>query len=214
MRPSSDAKRFARLRAAKSLGNAESPDFCCEVARLLLQHRVRLRIAAGLLLAVLLSSAPTMAQNAQDTQPAAAPGGPTAAQAGTGAPPQAASPGSPPGLWERANLLGDMGGVRTALGTYGISVSLQNSAELFANATGGIKRRATASPHSPSTWTRRRRSGGTVEQSTSACSASTVRISARVIWGTSRPPAESLPLQLCGFGSFGISRPSSGSGLR
>jgi porin len=58
-------------------------------------------------------------------------------------PSQPQSPPAPTGFWERSNLLGDMGGLRTALGNYGISIGLQKQAEVFANATGGIKRGAT-----------------------------------------------------------------------
>jgi porin len=39
----------------------------------------------------------------------------------------------------RSNLLGDMFGLRTALGTLGISLGLQDTTEVFANATGGSK---------------------------------------------------------------------------
>jgi len=49
---------------------------------------------------------------------------------------------APAGFWERANLLGDMAGLRTLLGDYGISIGLQNALEAWTNATGGIKRGA------------------------------------------------------------------------
>ncbi len=42
----------------------------------------------------------------------------------------------------RSNLLGDMGGLRTRLGRYGVSLGLQETAELFGNATGGINQGA------------------------------------------------------------------------
>src|SRR5579883_54671 len=46
---------------------------------------------------------------------------------------------SPPtGLWERANLLGDIGGLRPALQNVGISVTLQEIDEVLGNVTGGI----------------------------------------------------------------------------
>jgi porin len=59
-----------------------------------------------------------------------------------GATSQPQSPPAATSFWERSNLLGDMGGLRTALANYGISIGLQNTAEVFANATGGIKRGA------------------------------------------------------------------------
>jgi porin len=40
----------------------------------------------------------------------------------------------------RSNLLGDMGGLRTALGNYGISLGLQETDEVWGNATGGLTR--------------------------------------------------------------------------
>src|SRR5215213_5044362 len=64
--------------------------------------------------------------------------GPTEADA----PPQPPSPEAPTAFWERANLLGDMSGLRTLLGNYGISLGLQNTVELFGNVSGGFKRGA------------------------------------------------------------------------
>ena len=46
------------------------------------------------------------------------------------------------GIWTRSNLLGDMGGLRTALGSYGITLGLQETSEVFGNLTGGIRRGA------------------------------------------------------------------------
>jgi porin len=42
----------------------------------------------------------------------------------------------------RSNLLGDIAGLRTMLAKYGISFGLQDTNEVFGNATGGIKRGA------------------------------------------------------------------------
>ncbi|RBP04529.1 OprB family porin [Roseiarcus fermentans] len=54
----------------------------------------------------------------------------------------AASPG-PWGVlsgdWQNADLLGDLGGLRPALGKYGISVQLSEEAETFGNLTGGVR---------------------------------------------------------------------------
>ncbi len=66
---------------------------------------------------------------------------------GNPATPQAPSPGEPgftTGLFSssRSNLLGDLYGLRPWLGTYGISLGLQETSEVFGNATGGIHRGA------------------------------------------------------------------------
>lgn len=42
----------------------------------------------------------------------------------------------------RSTLLGDFGGVRTALGNYGITIGAQETSEVFGNATGGTHRGA------------------------------------------------------------------------
>jgi porin len=42
------------------------------------------------------------------------------------------------GFWDRSNLLGDMAGLRTTLGQYGISLGLSDTSEVFANVTGGV----------------------------------------------------------------------------
>jgi porin len=79
---------------------------------------------------------------AEQTQPAAPGrgGGPLPGQTGAGTPPPAPSPEAPKGLFERDTLLGDMGGVRTALGRYGVSLGLSETSEVFGNPTGGINR--------------------------------------------------------------------------
>jgi porin len=43
------------------------------------------------------------------------------------------------GLWERSNLLGDMGGLRTMLGNHGITFTLSETSEVLGNVTGGLK---------------------------------------------------------------------------
>jgi porin len=45
---------------------------------------------------------------------------------------------APTGLWERANLLGDMGGLRPILQRAGIALNLQETSEVLGNVTGGI----------------------------------------------------------------------------
>jgi porin len=53
-------------------------------------------------------------------------------------------PGFTTGLFasSRSNLLGDMGGLRTALGNIGVTLQIQDINEVFGNATGGIQRSA------------------------------------------------------------------------
>lgn len=53
----------------------------------------------------------------------------------------ASEPGFTTGLFapSRANLLGDMGGLRTALGNYGITLDLQDINESFGNVSGGVQ---------------------------------------------------------------------------
>jgi porin len=82
---------------------------------------------------------PAFAQEAPVTTPAQAapstsPAGPDNA---TGA---AATPAAPTGLWDRSNLLGDIGGIRPWLGNYGVTVSLQETSEYLNNLSGGVKR--------------------------------------------------------------------------
>ncbi|PQV44230.1 carbohydrate porin [Paraburkholderia sp. BL21I4N1] len=50
------------------------------------------------------------------------------------------TPVAPTGLWERSNLLGDMGGLRPWLGNYGVTFSLQETSEYLNNLSGGTKR--------------------------------------------------------------------------
>src|SRR5579872_2979185 len=59
---------------------------------------------------------------------------PAVAQTAVDAPPAPA----PTGLWERSNLLGDIGGLRPALQSAGVSFSLQEVSEILGNVTGGI----------------------------------------------------------------------------
>jgi porin len=45
--------------------------------------------------------------------------------------------------WTRSNLLGDMGGLRTTLGDYGITLALQDTENLLGNVSGGLKQGST-----------------------------------------------------------------------
>jgi porin len=85
---------------------------------------------------------------------AAAPDSPAAAAIApaaddTGAAPEAdqaikAQPaGQWTGVWSRSTLLGDMGGLRSALANYGVTLGLQETSEFLGNVTGGINRGGT-----------------------------------------------------------------------
>lgn len=75
------------------------------------------------------------------TSPALAQAGPSSPQA-----PQPSTAQGDSGFWSslfapsRTNLLGDIGGLRTQLGNYGISLGLQEISEVFGNVTGGKHR--------------------------------------------------------------------------
>ncbi len=84
-----------------------------------------------------------------DSLPPAAPG---PAQSASGESAEAATPpstvptpgsGGPLGFlsaaWQSPNLLGDMGGLRSALAKYGITLMVTENAETFGNLTGGIR---------------------------------------------------------------------------
>jgi porin len=79
------------------------------------------------------SDAPTGATPAETNQPT--PGQTSATTRSTAS--------APAGLWERANLFGDMGGVRTFLGRYGVSLGLTETSEVLGNPTGGRAQGAT-----------------------------------------------------------------------
>ncbi|HEY6430866.1 MAG TPA: carbohydrate porin, partial [Acetobacteraceae bacterium] len=84
--------------------------------------------------AVLLVAAMPQASRAQAPVPAANPGAPPASTQ--------SEPGFMTNLWTRNNLFGDLGGLRSALGKFGISLSLQTSDEILGNVSGGVKRGA------------------------------------------------------------------------
>ena len=50
---------------------------------------------------------------------------------------------APTGFWTRPTLLGDLGGIRPALGKYGITFSLSETSEVKGNVSGGLSRGAT-----------------------------------------------------------------------
>ena len=67
-----------------------------------------------------------------------APGQVGPGQQGPGAAAEEAAAAASKGIWDRANLLGDMGGLRTTLGNYGISLGLTETSEVLGNVTGGV----------------------------------------------------------------------------
>lgn len=105
-------------------------------------------VAAATLLVLAIAGGASTPAHAQ----AAPAGSPTAAVSSEGSMPSTASAPSsdaakgpqpdaaPTGLWERATLFGDMGGLRTVLGEHGVTLSLQETSELFGNFSGGTRR--------------------------------------------------------------------------
>lgn len=89
------------------------------------------RLAVGALAAIL--AAPAQAQS------------PLAQGAAQSSPsdPVPAAPSPDPDLFSREKLLGDMGGLRSLLAGYGISVALTDISEVLGNTSGGIKQGAT-----------------------------------------------------------------------
>ncbi len=65
---------------------------------------------------------------------------PAFAQSTAPGPAPAANSGS---IWQRSQLLGDMGGLRTALGGHGVTLNFNDSENLLDNAAGGVKTGAT-----------------------------------------------------------------------
>ncbi len=61
----------------------------------------------------------------------------TTVQAPAVAPAAAPAPAAPTGFWERSNLLGDIGGLRSFLDGYGVSLGLTETSEVLGNPTGG-----------------------------------------------------------------------------
>ncbi len=50
------------------------------------------------------------------------------------------APAEPTGLWERATLFGDLGGLRPLLDRYGVTLNVQETSELYGNFSGGTRR--------------------------------------------------------------------------
>ncbi|MBV9654704.1 MAG: carbohydrate porin [Acetobacteraceae bacterium] len=107
---------------------------------------MRLRTAAVRALLCLGSAMPGRL-HAQAPDAPAEQQGPVPGQTGAPAVPTGPSPGEPGFATQlfassRSNLLGDIYGLRSFLGNYGISLGLTNSIELFGNVSGGIRRGA------------------------------------------------------------------------
>ncbi|MFT0172671.1 carbohydrate porin [Paraburkholderia mimosarum] len=77
------------------------------------------------------SAAPGSAEKAPDA----------ATNTDANAAPEAAA-AAPTGFWERSNLLGDMGGLRTLLGDHGVTFNAQETSEVYGNFSGGISKGA------------------------------------------------------------------------
>ncbi len=113
------------------------------------KHRARGRAAAGLLVVVgALAFSPTAAQTGVSPGAQTTPGPSERIEPGA-AESRQATPGGESGvkpreetakdLWSRANLFGDLGGIRTRLADLGITFGLTESSEVFGNATGGVR---------------------------------------------------------------------------
>ncbi len=113
------------------------------------------RFAALLLMAALPAQVQAQAQAQVQTQAAGqsqtGPQGseerqnPTPGQIGNPPPPEGSAPGEGGSVAQlfgpsRTNLLGDMFGLRTTLGNYGISLGLQETSEVLGNVSGGLRR--------------------------------------------------------------------------
>ena len=96
---------------------------------------------SALLLATLLAGLPAFAQPAPAPGEQTPPAAPETRQATPGGE-QAETESSKLGIWERGNLLGDPGGVRTALASLGVSFGINEQAELLGNPTGGVRQGA------------------------------------------------------------------------
>jgi porin len=88
----------------------------------------------GAAVVFLFSGMTALAQTAAiyGSTPAAEDGDPTASQT--------ADQAAPTGLWQRSQLLGDMGGLRPALAQYGIGLAISETSEVLGNLTGGVHR--------------------------------------------------------------------------
>ncbi|MBV8525943.1 MAG: carbohydrate porin, partial [Acetobacteraceae bacterium] len=101
--------------------------------------RPRFLALAGLIVGIFSANAygqPAPDQPVQEPTPPAGPVERAAPGGETGAPTVPAPEVG--GLWQRDRLLGDMLGLRTVLGGYGVSLGLQETSEVWGNPTGGV----------------------------------------------------------------------------
>ncbi|CAM8794281.1 Carbohydrate porin [Burkholderia pseudomallei] len=85
------------------------------------------------------ASSPAAAPAENAAPPAPATRAPDGAPGGNGAT-AAQTDAAPTGFWDRSNLFGDMGGLRTKLGDHGITLNLQETSEYLRNLSGGTSR--------------------------------------------------------------------------
>nr|WP_246025033.1 carbohydrate porin [Paraburkholderia dinghuensis] len=98
--------------------------------------------AAALVIALAAgASAPVYAQS-ESVAPTTADQSPTPMTNADATPAQGETAPAPTSFWERSNLLGDMGGLRTLLGDHGVTFNVQETSELYGNFTGGISKGA------------------------------------------------------------------------
>jgi porin len=87
--------------------------------------------------------APAHAQSAPSAASSAVLGAvqePASTAPGATAAGETATPTASSALWDRSTLLGTMGGLRPWLGTYGVTLAIQQTTEIFNNLTGGVER--------------------------------------------------------------------------
>ena len=103
---------------------------------------LRYALAALATTALAATAGAANAQQAQPSQQQSPVPGPAAGSAPAGTGPSPGEPGFTTGLFSssRSNLLGDIYGLRTFLNNYGVSLGLQETSEVFGNATGGTRR--------------------------------------------------------------------------
>ncbi|KVD74212.1 porin [Burkholderia sp. ABCPW 14] len=96
-----------------------------------------LLLSLGVAQPALAQAANAASAPAENAAPAA-----TAAESTPAAPAAqtAEAPPAPTGFWERSNLFGDMGGLRSKLGDHGITLNLQETSEYLRNLSGGTRR--------------------------------------------------------------------------
>jgi porin len=90
-------------------------------------------VLAGLPLLLSLGLAQNAAAQVADATP-------PAPQEAASAPAADAPAAAPTGFWERSNLFGDMGGLRSLLGDHGVTLNLQETSEYLNNLSGGTAR--------------------------------------------------------------------------